>query len=186
MHIYHRNKGFTLIELILSLGICSLIIVPIISILDFSLNACTTGEKKDQLMMNGRYAIEYIKDDIRVADKIISSDKIKGLKTKFPTNIGFVIMIVDDEKGYNTYKYITYHSKDDKLVRVACSRTDDKYPLYSYFDGNNDICEFVDNIGDTKLDNENSMIYLDLKFKHKNREKLELKSDIYVRAPIDY
>ncbi len=98
-HTYHRNRGFTLIEVILSLAICSLIIVPIFSILDFSIDACTIGEEKDQLMLNGRYAIEYIKNEIKTADKIISSDKIKSLKTKYPTNIGFVIMIVDEENN---------------------------------------------------------------------------------------
>ncbi|MBU5311016.1 prepilin-type N-terminal cleavage/methylation domain-containing protein [Tissierella carlieri] len=185
IHIYHKNRGFTLIEIILSLAICSLIIIPIFSILDISIEACTIGDEKDQLMMNGRYAIEYIKGDIRAADKIISSDKIKDLKKKFPTNIGFIIMIIEEEKSKNIYRYITYHRKNDKLVRMACSRVDDKYPLYTHFDGNNDLCEFVDNIEDTKFDTENSIIYLDLKFKH-NYEKLDLKSDIYIRCPIDY
>lgn len=186
MHIYHKNKGFTLIEIILSLGICSLIMVPILGILDFSINACNKGEEKDQLMLNGRYAIEFIKDDIKTADKIISSSKFRGLETKYPTNIGFVILIVDENNGNKTFRYITYHNKNDKLVRLASTRVDNKYPSYIYFDGNNDICEFVDNIGETKFDTDNSMIYLNLKFKHNNGETLEFKSDIYIRAPIDY
>lgn len=184
-HSCLKNRGFTLIEVILSLAICSLIIVPIFSILDFSIDACIIGEEKDELMLNGRYAIEYIKNEIRSADKIISSDKIKGLKIKYPTNIGFVIMIVEGENNNKTYRYITYHTKNNKLVRLACSRLDSNYPSYIYFDGNNELCEFVDNIDDSKLDTENSMIYLDFKFKY-NKEKLELKSDIYIRCPIDY
>ncbi len=168
----------------LSLAICSLIILPLFSILKFSMDACTTGDEKDELMLNGRYAIEYIKEEIKSADKIISSDKIEGLKKKFPTNVGFVIMIIDDNNGYNLHKYSTYYVKDNKIIRLACSLKDNKYPSYTKFDGYNELCGFVNNIEETKFDIENSMINLNLKFKH-NHEKLELKSDIYIRCPID-
>ncbi len=183
--ICRKNKGFTLIEVILSLAICSLIIVPIFSILDFSIDACIIGEEKDELMLNGRYAIEYIKNEIRSADKIISSDKIVGLKTKFPTNIGFVIQVVEEGEPQKIYKYITYHVSNNQLIRVACTILNDKYPFGGTFEGYNTICDFVYNIEDTKFDAENVMISLDLKFKHKH-EKLDLKSDIYIRCPIDY
>ncbi|WP_333637762.1 prepilin-type N-terminal cleavage/methylation domain-containing protein [Tissierella praeacuta] len=181
---YLQNKGFTLIEIILSLTICSLIILPLFSILKFSMDACTIGDEKDELMLNGRYAIEYIKEEVKSADKIILSDKIEGLKKKFPTNIGFVIMIIDDDNGYNPYKYSTYHMKNNKIIRLACNLKNNKYPSYIKFDGYNELCGFVDNIGDTTVDIENSIISLHLKFKH-NHEKLELKSDIYIRCPID-
>lgn len=183
-HTFPRNRGFTLIEIVLSLGVCSLIIIPICSIFKFSIDACAIGDEKDELMLNGRYAIEYIKEEIKSADKIISSDKIVGLKDKFPTNIGFVIMVIEEDKDYNIYRYSTYHIKNDKIIRLACGLKDDKYPSYIRFDGYNELCGFASNIEDTKFDIENSMIHLDLKFKH-NHERLELKSDIYIRCPID-
>lgn len=184
LHIFHKNKGFTLIEVILAIGICSLIITPICSIFKFSIDACAIGDEKEELMLNGRYAIEYIKEEIKSADKIISSDKIIGLREKFPTNVGFVTMVIEENIDYNIYRYSTYYRKNDKIIRLACGVKDDKYPSYIKFDGYNELCGFASSIEDTKFDIENSMIHLDLKFKH-THESLELKSDIYIRCPID-
>lgn len=181
-HIYLQNKGFTLLEVLLTLGISSIIILSLFCILDFSIDACTLSDEKDELILNGRYAIEYIKDDIKSADKIISSDKIVGLNTKFPTNIGFV-MIIDEENG--SYRYITYHLNSNKIVRMACTRFNEEYPSSYYFDGYNDLCEYVDDISDTKFMTELNIVYLDFKFK-KNNSELNLKSNVFIRCPIDY
>ncbi len=185
-HTYGRNKGFTLIEIILTLGVSSIIALSLVSILRFSINACGLGDEKDEILLHGRYAIEFIKDDIKAADRIISSDLIKNLKLKYPYNIGFIILKIDDEKTPNEYTYISYHRKDDKIVRVACTRVDKKYPSYAEFSGNNDLCEFVYDIENTRFDTENKMIHLEFIFKHNNGHKLILKSDIYIRCSIDY
>lgn len=179
-HTCLKNKGFTLIEIIISLAICAIIMIPIFSILDFSIDACTIGDEKDELLLNGKYGIEYIKNEIKSADKIISSDKFKDLKSEYPTNIGFVIMI---KKSNNNYRYVTYHTKDEKIIRIACTRDNDIYPSEKYFSGHNEICNLIDSIEDTSFDQD--MIYLDFKFK-KNNSKLSLNSDIYIRCPIDY
>lgn len=144
------------------------------------------GDEKDEIMLHGRYGIESIKNDVKSADIIISADLIKDLKTKYPDNIGFVILKIDDTRTPEGYNYITYHRNNHKLVRLACNTTNKKYPSYIDFKGNNEVCEFVNDISNTKLDVENSMVYLDLKFEHNGGHKLNLKSDIYIRCPIDY
>lgn len=184
--MFRKGKGFTLIEIILALSISSIIIVPIFSILDFSIKSCAKGDDKDQLMMNGRYAIEYMKNEIKSADKIISPDKIEGLNKKFPNNIGFVIVKIKEENTFDKYTYILYHQKNNNIVRVAYNSAEDKYPKANSTHGNNDLCEFAYCISNTKVDIENSMIYLELDFKHNNGEILKLKSDIYIRCPIEY
>lgn len=181
-HTYPKNKGFTLIEIILAIGICAIIIVPLFSILDFSIDACTIGDEKDDLMLNGKHAIEYIKNEIKSADMIVSIDKFKDLKTSYPTNIGFVIMINEAD---GNYRYITYHSKNKRIIRIACTRTNNIYPSQNYFAGHNEICNLVDSIEDTVFDPKQDMIYLDIKLT-KNNSSLSLKSDIYIRCPIDY
>lgn len=180
----HTNKGFTLIEIIISLFISSIIVLSIMNILQVSIKACNYGENKDQLLLNGRYAIQYIKDDIKSADKIIDSNKIENLISKFPTNIGFVILKHQEVQG--TDLYITYHRKDDKIVRTACEFYGERYPTAYYFSGYNDLCETVEDINNTKSDWENSIINLELKFKYKDSQRLELKSQVFIRCPIDY
>lgn len=179
--ILFKNKGFTLIELILALGISSIVIIPLFTILGFSARACNLGEQKDDLILNSRYAIEFIKGEVKVADKIISSNKITGLDNKYPSNLGFVIMI---REAGNKNRYITYYVKDSKLLRIACTRGTDIYPSEASFGGHNTISEFVDNVDASQFDVENSIILLDFKFKHQD-EGLRVKTDIYIRCPID-
>ena len=179
-HIFLKSKGFTLIEVILALAISSMVIIPIFSILNFSIKSCDLGEQKDDLILNGRFAIEFIKDEVKIADRIISSDKISGLNERYPTNIGFVIMI-DENNG--ELRYITYYTKDEELLRIACTRLTDKYPNQSYFGGHNTISEFVDNIEESQFDTDNSIILLDFKLIHRDED---LKTDIYIRCPMDY
>lgn len=181
-HTYPKNKGFTLIEIILAIAICAIIIVPLFSILDFTIDACTVGDEKDDLMLNGKYAIEYIKNEIKSADMIISSEKFKDLESIYPTNIGFVIMI---HEANGNYRYMTYHTKDNKIIRIACTIANNKYPSQNYFGGHNEICNLVDSIEDTIVDLKQGIIYLDFKLKT-NNSNLNLKSDIYIRCPIDY
>lgn len=184
--IYRKSDGFTLIEVILVLFISSIIIIPIFSILDFSIKSCAKGDEKDQVMMNGRYAIEYIKNDIKSADKIVSLDKIEGLDKKFPNNIGFVILKINEESISDKYTYILYYQKNSSIVRIAYNLVNEKYPKASFNYGSNELCEFADCINNTKIDIENSIIYLELDFKHNSGERLRLKSDIYIRCPIEY
>ena len=181
--IFLKNRGFTLIEVILALAIASIVIIPIFSILNFCIKACNLGEQKDDLILNGRYACEFIKNEVRTADKIISTEKFPGLNEKYPSNIGFVIMINEDND--TDCRYITYYIKDSKLVRIACTRFIGKYPDQSAFVGHNVISEFVESIEESQFDPENSIILLDFILKHED-EDLRVKKDIYIRCLTDY
>lgn len=179
---YLPNKGFTLIELILVMAISSLIILPLISILNFSINSFISTEKKDELNLYANFAIDYVKYEIKSADTIISSDKIKDLNNKYPTNIGFVIKIDAESEGL--YRFITYYTDENKLIRIACERESEDYPRSAELKGFNEICEFVESIDNTTFNGENSIINLD--FNLKNNKDLNVKSDIYIRCQMDY
>lgn len=164
------------------MAISSLIVLPLLSILNLSNISCTSVEEKDELMLNANFAIDYVKLEIKSADRIISSDKIVNLDIKYPTNIGFVIRIYDDSEG--VYRYITYYTNGNKLIRIACNRTSETYPTYYYFAGYNEICEFTESIDGSRFNGENSIINLDFYFN--NNFTLNIKSDIYIRCEMDY
>lgn len=188
--IYQKNEGFTLIEIILTLAISSIIILILYSILSLANKSSKLGEEKDELILNGRYAIEFVKGEIKWADKIISTDKIEGLEQKYPKNIGFVIMskVLDntDEDKILGYRYITYYLNGNTLVRVSWNLNKERYPSILDLAGRNDICEFVERIEETSFDREHSLISLNFKFRHQSGEKLDLNTDIYIRCPVDY
>lgn len=181
--IYRKNKGFTLIEVILVLALSSLVMMPLLSILDFSIKASTSGNEKDELILNGRYAIEYIKDEIRSADMVIPYDKVKGIKNEYKNIIKFLLVVEEDK---NIDKFITYHAKDGELIRIVSTAKKGTLPTYDKFTGNNVICEYIHSIDESTLDLENKIIHLDFCLKTDSGEKLRLQSDIFIRVPIDY
>src|SRR5690606_10959816 len=103
-----------LIELILSLAICSIIALSLISLLQFSISSCNLGNMEDEILLNGRYALEYIKREIKAAEKIISTEKFDSLDELYKDNFGFVIMNYDPGITYK-YNYATYYFKDNKI-----------------------------------------------------------------------
>lgn len=186
-HLYLENKGFTLVELILVLGIFSIIMLPMYSIMNLTTNAYTSLEENDELLLNARFAVEYIKKEIRSADIVVSADKIKNLKAQDPTNIGFLLVFIKGDK----HQYITYHLKDREIVRLSTIVNENTYPKWDSFfknSGYNKVCKLVYSINDTRIDFENSMINLDFVFSNSSDSKsfFRTKADIFIRSNIDY
>ena len=181
--IFRKNKGFTLIEFLLSLGLTSIIILSLLSILDFSKKASIIGNETDELMLNGRYALEYIKKEVKSADMILPSGKINGLNGVYQENVGFVIVTKEGQgKRFTTY----YRKKDGGLYRISGLVTKDEYPSYTALQGHNEVCEYIESIDDTRLDQENKIIYLELKLQSNSGQELDFKTNIFIRCPIDY
>lgn len=191
-HSYLKNKGFTLIELILAVGISSMIILSLYSILDLSFKSYSTAQEKDELLLNARYGVEYIKNEIKNADLIISNEKIINLNSKFPSNIGFVILTIEEEtiNGLISYRYnfVTYFTENGILKRIAYNDIEKDYPHANDLKGYNEISTLVAGIGNTKCDWENKIINLDFTFASSAESdlKLDIRSDIFIRCDIDY
>ena len=192
--LFRKNKGFTLIELVVVIAICSIIIAPIYAILSTSSNIFESSKEKDELMLNAKHSIEYIKNEIKSSDLLIADYKINGLRRNYPTNIGFVLVIIEEKKKpgnanekIRVYRYLSYYTKNGKLIRIACEDERLRYPSQDELKGHNEICRMIDTIENTKLDLENSMVKLDFDFKTSGREeyKFNIKRDVYVRCKID-
>lgn len=186
-HICLKNNGFTLIELILVLAISSIVMIPLSSILIFSQNAFSRGEVIDELNLSGRYAVEFIKREIRNADIVVSEDKIKSSISK--NNIGFVLVSEENDKDKTWYKYVTYYIKDGSLFRIAATGDIDNYLSFNASPGLNKICDLFSSFSGSGL-SEDGMITLNFLLKSSGDSKWEeslcLTTDIYARCRIDY
>ncbi len=180
--IYQRSKGFTLVELMLALGLACIIMVPLYNLLNFSTRAYDRGCDQDDLMLNARYAIEYIKREVKLADSVIASDEVIGLNAKYKPNVGFVIVSKSSDK---LNRYTTYYVKNKDLIRISGEVGHTTAPNYNHLSGYNDICEGVDSLGDSYFDKENNLINLDLRMKSDNGDSLNLKSDIFIRCNLN-
>ena len=180
-----KNQGFTLLELLLSLAISSIIIVSLYSLLNFTINVCKLGDKEDEILLNGRYAIEYIKREIKSADKIIAIDMIPGLERKYIDNIGFIIMRCDNEDGYK-YNYSTYYLKNNKIYRIAANMNTDNYPDSIAFQGHNEVAEYVISIEGTKVNFDTNLIDLFFTLKGQYTKETKFKTKLYIRCSTIY
>ncbi len=175
------NRGFILIEFILSLCFISILLYSIFTILNYSMDYIEKNNEIDDILLNGRYAIDYIRGEILSADKIIDSSKIKNLDFEYPDNIGFVIMI----KINDNVRYITYYKKNNELIRLSCKGVENRYPESNSFSGYNQICEYLFDIGKIILDEDNELIELFLKMGSKPENCTEFRSTIFIRCPMD-
>lgn len=180
------RKGFTLMELICGLCIGSIVIGICFSILSISQKTNVFAEETDDLLYNGNFAIEYVRYEIQNADKIISSDKIKDLNKLHSNNIGLVIMEYQPlSENSLKYVYITYAIEDNKLWRYS-RRFDSEVELIAQvLTGKNEICEYVISFGDTSIDWNNGILYLDLDIGDKKFIQ-NFKTTISLNCELDY
>lgn len=178
------SKGFTLIELVLVMAIASIILLPILALLNLSISAWLSTEEKDELILNANFAIDFIKFEAKSADLIIDSAEIVGLNSKFPNNLGFVMRkdraIKDQEPTMYIYNYSTYYFDGNSLIRIACEVNEETYPQVSRFSGYNSICEFLQSIEGSKYEKKNAIIKLDFTFEKQCR--VNQKTDIFIRS----
>lgn len=175
-------EGFTLVELIIALGIFSIIILILYNILSFSLKSGEKIEKENEYIQNGKYAIDYITKEIKSCDEIISSKKFENLNEQHPVNLGFVIKRKIDN---NKYLYITYYHYYDRIRRCAVE-SKEEYPAGYLFAGHNNVAENIYSIENTTADFDKGTITLDFLIGKNNDEGINLKTMIYIRCPVDY
>lgn len=183
-----NNKcGFTLIELLLSLAISSIIVVTLYSILKFTITACKIGDMEDEILLNGKYAIEYIKKEIQTADAIIAIDKFEGLRDEYEKNIGFVILHYFPKDNLK-YNYSTYYHKDNGIYRIGTNVDSELYPKASSFTkgGHNKVADYVVSIDGTGIDFEANIIELCFTLQESRGRSTIFKTKSIIRCPAIY
>lgn len=183
--INDKNHGFTLIELLLSVTISFILVVSLYSTLNFTINTCKLGEEVDEIILNGQYAIEQIKREIRQAEKVISIDKFEGLDGEYKNNIGFVIMKYYPKDLYK-YNYTTYYLKNNKIYRIAKNSKEEKLPKFSALDGHNVLADYVVSISGTNVNFRTKIIDLNFVLKGETGKEIKFETKIFIRCPVIY
>ncbi|NMB27325.1 MAG: prepilin-type N-terminal cleavage/methylation domain-containing protein [Tissierellia bacterium] len=192
MKVWKNRKyfqGFTLIELLFALAIGSIIVICLYTILNFTINAYKFTDTQDEILLNGRYAIEYIKREIRSAEKImdINLDIFSEIVEDYGDNIGFVIMRYNpDSNSIDKYNYSTYYLKNNKIYRLAVNRAIEEYPKGASFGGHNQIAESVISIEGTGADFEAGLIDLSFILKGEQGRDINFRTRLNIRCPVVY
>lgn len=200
---FQNKKGFTLVELVLGTAILSILIITLYTSVSFSLKMNHKSTVEDEMILNGRYILEYIKEEISSADKIILSNVFENLDTKYPRNIGFVILNLDKKRDTNTgkilypitYSYTTYYFQNDKIIRINAKKLINREidmntktlkeisSKVSNFSGHNELGYNLSNKSKIQL-NDNNTISLELLFKDDEFKVSSFKSKIFVRCEV--
>lgn len=164
----------------------SIVTTTFYSMLIFSMNSSSTGDLYDEILINGRYGIEYIKEEISKADKIIPIDKVKMISNSHKDNLGFVIYTEDIKpSGNNEYKYISYYLGDNKLYRIAFTKNTKGLPNAFDKPGYNIVCDYVVSIDGSNVDFDKGIISLKIAVGLDDKIYHKYKSTIAIRCPID-
>lgn len=128
MKKFLRIKGFTLIELIIGIGISTILVTMLFSVFKISLSTTAKLSKLDEFENRYQFASQLIRDEVASADFIYKDDEYDSL--------GFILLIVDEErKDTNTenfkYRYIKYKKDEKNLYRVALN-TNTKIQKWNY------------------------------------------------------
>ena len=167
-HPSENNKGFTLIELVLSLSLISLILLMVFNLMQYTIMTSNVSNYKDEILTNGRYGLEYMINEIKKADKIIDSSKIRNFNIDYPNNLGFVIYnyYKGDSNQADRHEFTSYYARDRTLRRIKCSRDIKEYQDIRIFSslssGDNFLCEYLIDVSNTKVNFQDEIINLNL------------------------
>ena len=153
-----NTKGFSLIEIVVSLGIVSIVMAALFTILHFTTLTTKKVEDHDSGLLTAIYSLEYIIDEIKTADEIYPIDKCSGLKEKYPNNLGFIAL----EQVGTDFNYRTYYEGDGSIIRLAKNMTIKQMPASANFSGYNIITENIIGTEGSYLDLENELIYISI------------------------
>lgn len=182
------KKGFTLIELVVGLAASSILALAFYAVFDYCVNINLIEEERNDLSLNGRYAIEYMKREIKTADEILSTDNFKGLNDKFKNNVGFVLKTLEKKLSDDKYiyKYILYYKDGNSLKRVTAEGPNINAIRISSFIGVNTIASNVKSIDGTYIDFKNKKIVLNILLSGHIGRKMRFNTEIYIRCPVSY
>ncbi|CAG7589431.1 type II secretion system protein [Peptoniphilus senegalensis] len=149
-----RRKGYSLIELVLSIAMLLIIAMVLTSILVISQKALNKTYKNQNINSDMSYAIDYIKDEIESSD--------------YYTYIGGHIYFI--KRVDNKYVYINYFEDENRLYRYASVEDElkkfDKLPR----NGNNPMTE---EIKDFKISDDSG--YFSIYLKYNDLDKINIK-----------
>ncbi|MFY9282526.1 MAG: prepilin-type N-terminal cleavage/methylation domain-containing protein [Miniphocaeibacter sp.] len=175
---YHKKqKGFTLIELIVALGIASILIIVISYIMAVSGKIMDSSISRNKLDNNGRYAIDYIEKEIRRSLNIYKIDEF--ITNPKSNNLGFLLEVAPYKSEENPYQYIYYYLNNGKLIRYSIGMENPiEEGIKNTNIGTNNIAENIVSTKKTYFNSNEKFVHLNFQCEDKGIEKT-YESSIY-------
>ncbi|WP_422487178.1 hypothetical protein [Gudongella sp. DL1XJH-153] len=165
-----NKKGYTIIEIVMAIGFLGISIVIYFSIMRSTEESANRIQKFDDFMLNGRYATEYVIEDVMLADEIISMEEYYPGGIQQSDTLGFILInhnngVNTDTKDYDNYfkyKYIYYRLTGDVVFRSTYSHNSYRPENAPSNGGDNVLAKNVISIGDSNYCPEDRMLFIDI------------------------
>ena len=176
---YSSRRGFTVIEIIIALGFTGIALAMFFSILRSSETSATRIQRFDDFMLNGRYATEYIIEDVMLADEILSMEEYCPEGIFQGDYLGFILINRNDGENIDTkdydksfnYKYIYYRLTGDVLFRSTFSHNTYLPENAPSNGGHNVLARNVLSIGSSNFCSNDRLLYVEIETRDPINEK---------------
>lgn len=164
------KRGFTLIELIVTIFIASILICVFSLLLDFSFKTLEYSFIANDNVDSGIHLLGLINDEVVKSEVIYKSDDFL-LNESYKNNLGFVIRLKND----TNYTYIYYAFKDSNIWRIAINTSQSDPNKVSFKNlgdtGENSIIDNVSSIEGTSFNKGSKLISLSIEVNNSKKEK---------------
>lgn len=166
----NRKDGFTLIEVLLGIALLGIVILMVFSMIHFVSMTSDRIIGHDNYLLDGRFALGYIKSDIEEGMDLLPIESIPNITTNYKDNMGFVIRKYNS--GSDKYQIILYTQNEDALTRHTFSSPLKTPPSFNSNEGYNNIIRNVDSISGCEFDEYNNVLVLSIAIKDKKSSKI--------------
>lgn len=170
-----KIKGVTLLELIISIGLTSLIILSLVNLMSSSTDLVEKLNEKNEVAIDLEFALDYMIQEIDSSDLIIT--EIPDWLSRDSLKIELVK--TDENKQKLKYNQIVYMLNDDEIIRYTSKSSKiSKNKRKSAYQGRNTLIKGVETFT-TSFDKENKMLTLILETEDKKIERSHYIRGVY-------
>ncbi|MGM0395595.1 MAG: type II secretion system protein [Bacillota bacterium] len=159
----NRKKGFTLIEIVLAIGFMGVLILVFFSIIRFTDLTSKRIQGADDSLLNGRYAVEYIIEDVELSDEIVSMMDYCPENIDMDHTLGFVLINETiDEYDDIIYQHIYYRITHGSLYRTTFDSMMKCPDVALSNGGSNRFLDNVTDVGNSGYDSGDKLLFIEV------------------------
>lgn len=166
-----NRKGFTLFEVVVSIGFVGILFSLLFSMLRLTEESSRILQDRDDLMLNGRYATEYIIEDVELGDEVVDMDDYCPENIDKENTLGFILINRDRIEGFK-YQYVYYRLSGTTIIRSTYNHNTYRPNRAPSNGGNNNVVHNVCSLNDSGYCSEDQLLLVSIGLKSSETERV--------------
>ncbi len=157
LKLFSQRRGYSLIELIVAMGISMVVLLLLSNLLNVSTRSLSKSGELNSLELSYFYGINFIRTEVEGANEIIPIEN--------SDYFGFAILNIDGTNRKLPYQYIAYRFKNNSIQRVSY-RSKEKSDTFNFLNGGVNVV--MDNVEKVDSSFKDGTIHLEIQLKRGN------------------